>query len=194
MIKRFWVLVSLLLMVSACVHIPESLRVEEGEVLTNFQDVRGDGESYNGSLARWGGVIAKIENNTDSTMLEIVHFQLKSSTRPQQKDQTQGRFRVYYQGFLDPIIFKVGRSVTAIGNVAVKEDGKIGEHEYQYPVLKAKYVHLWKEIKEVDVRVTHNPMWYTPSLWYHPRSFYRSPIYYPVSKSKTSSTKSSTKK
>jgi outer membrane lipoprotein len=184
MIKRFWVLVSLLLMVSACAHIPESLKVDEGVALTNFLDVRDGGEAHLGALARWGGVIAKVENNTDSTMLEIVHFQLKSSTRPQQKDQTQGRFRVYYQGFLDPIIFKEGRSVTAIGSVSSKEEGKIGEHEYAYPVLKAKDVHLWKEIKEVDVRVTHNPMWYTPSLWYHPRLLYRSPIHYPVSKSK----------
>lgn len=193
MIKRFWAVLSLLLMLSACVHIPESLRVEEGVTLTNFLDVRDNGEAHLGSLARWGGVIAKIENNADTTMLEIVHFQLKSTTRPQQKDQTQGRFRVHYQGFLDPIIFKEGRSVTAIGNVAAKVEGKIGEHEYAYPVLNAKDVHLWKEIKQVDVRVTHNPMWYTPSLWYHPRSLYRSPIYYPVSTSKTSSNKSSTK-
>jgi outer membrane lipoprotein len=156
--------------------------VDETVALTNFADVRSNDVALIGSQARWGGVIAKVENNAENTMLEVVHFKLSSSTRPQQKDETQGRFKVYYQGFLDPVIFKEGRSITAVGNVAEKEAGKIGEHEYDYPVLKSQNVHLWKEIKQVDVRLTHQPMWYTPSLWYLPRSHHRSPIYYPISK------------
>ena len=195
MIKRCWVVFSLLVLISACRHIPESLRVAEGVVLTNFSDTHSNGDSSVDKSARWGGVIAKIENNADNTMLEIVHFQLKSSGRPQQKDQTLGRFRIYYQGFLDPIIYKEGRSVTALGNIGAKENGKIGEHEYAYPVLKASYVHLWKEIKQVDVRVTQQPLWHSPSLWYYPRSSYYPGVYRPVNKSKsTSSTKSTSKK
>lgn len=182
MVKKLLVMLALSLVVSGCVHIPEALRVDDGVALTNFVDVRNNGTAHIGNQARWGGVIAKIENNAENTMLEVVHFQLSSSTRPQQKDATQGRFKVYSQGFLDPVIFKEGRSITAVGYVGEKEAGKIGDHEYDYPVLKSQNVHLWKEIKKVDVRVTHQPMWYTPSLWYSPRLHYRSPIYYPISK------------
>jgi outer membrane lipoprotein len=182
MIKKLLVILSLSIVVSGCVHVPESLIVEEGVVLTNFADVRGNNTVSIGNKARWGGVIAKIENNAENTMLEVVHFQLSSSTRPKKKDQTQGRFKIYYQGFLDPVIFKEGRSITAIGNIVEKEAGKIGEHEYNYPVLTSVNVHLWKEIKQVDMKITHQPMWYTPSLWYLPRSHYRSPIYYPIHK------------
>jgi outer membrane lipoprotein len=192
MFKKFLVVLFLSLVVSGCVHVPESLRVDEGTPLTNFSDVRDNNDAHIGDQARWGGVIAKIENKADNTLLEVVHFQLSPSTRPQQKDQTQGRFRIYYQGFLDPVIFKEGRSITAVGHIAGKEAGKIGEHEYEYPVLKSKSVHLWKEIKQVDVKVTHQPMWYTPSLWYLPRSHHRSPIYYPIlknAKSASSTTK-----
>lgn len=191
MIKKLLVVLSLSVVVSACVHIPETVRVDESVDLTNFTDVRNNETAHVGAQARWGGVIAKIENNAKSTMLEVVHFQLSSSTRPQQKDKTQGRFKVYYQGFLDPVIYKEGRSITAVGTVAEKEAGKIGEHEYNYPVLKSQNVHLWKEIKKVDVRVTHQPMWYTPSLWYSPRLHHHSPLYYPVSKNvkPTSATK-----
>lgn len=183
MLQKLLVLVSIVTMSSACVHIPESLRVAEGANLTEFSAVKTDEKMHLGDQARWGGVIAKVENKTDHTMLEIVHFELKSSMRPTPKDDTQGRFRVYFQGLLDPVIYKEGRSVTAIGHVSASEPGKIGEHEYVYPVLKANHVHLWKEIKQVDVRITHQPIWHTPSLWYHPRPYY-SPMRYPYIKNK----------
>ncbi|MDO6447098.1 Slp family lipoprotein [Colwellia sp. 1_MG-2023] len=182
MLKNLLVVLSLATFISGCVNIPESLRVDESVALTTFTDVKDNNVAHLGNNARWGGVIAKIENNADNTMLEVVHFQLSSSTRPLQKDQTQGRFKVYYAGFLDPVIYKEGRSITAVGTIAKNESGKIGEHEYDYPVLTANNVHLWKEIKKIDVNVTHQPMWYTPSLWYAPRPRHYSPIFYPINK------------
>lgn len=191
MLKSLLVVLSLATFISGCVHVPESLRVDENVALTTFTDVKDNNEAHLGKDARWGGVIAKIENNAENTVLEVVHFQLSSSTRPLQKDQTQGRFKVYYQGFLDPVIYKEGRSITAVGKIAKNEAGKIGEHEYDYPVLTANNVHLWKEIKKIDVKVTHQPMWYTPSLWYSPRPRHYSPVFYPVNKNvkQASSTK-----
>ena len=102
-------------------------------------------------------------------MLEVVHFPLKSSARPKQGDKTQGRFRVYFSGLLDPVIYKKGRSITALGDVVTFEEGKIGDHGYNYPVLKASYIHLWKNIEKVDVRITQSPFWYTPSYWRYPQ-------------------------
>lgn len=183
MLKKLLVLVSIVTLGTACVHIPQSLRVAEGVSLTEFSAVKTDAKMYVGEQARWGGVIAKVENNADNTMLEIVHFELLASTRPTPKDDTQGRFRVYYHGLLDPVIYKEGRSITAVGSISASEPGKIGEHDYLYPVIKADHVHLWKEIKQVDVRVTHQPIWHTPSLWYHPRPYY-SPLHYPYIKNK----------
>ncbi len=159
------------LLVTGCSTIPDALQTPEDTVLTNFAQVRENTDSAQGNLARWGGVIAKVVNNADSTMLEIVHFPLKSSTRPKQDNHTQGRFRVYVSGLLDPVIYKEGRSITALGNIVSAEQGKIGEFEYTYPVLKASYVHLWKDIQKVDVSVTQDPFWHTPSYWYYPRSY-----------------------
>lgn len=183
--RRLLILLSVTLFTSACVHVPESLRVNEGTRLAIFENVKNDDASQQGELARWGGVIANVSNNSDNTMLEIVYFDLKSTTRPIAKDDTKGRFRVYYKGLLDPIIYKVGRSITAIGTISPSEKGKIGEHDYVYPVIKADHVHLWKEIKEVDVRISHQPMWYRPSLWYTRSPYYNySRAYQPYGKSK----------
>jgi len=153
---------------SGCSSVPKPLQVAENTSLTSFSTVRENTSSKLGSLARWGGVIAKVTNNANNSMLEVVHFPLKSSARPKQSDKTQGRFRVYIAGLLDPIIYKEGRSITALGSVTASETGKIGEHQYIYPVLKASHIHLWKDIKQVDVSVTHNPFWYNPPYWRDP--------------------------
>jgi outer membrane lipoprotein len=176
------------LLITGCSSIPKSLKVPENTTLTNFSQVRENDTNTQGNLARWGGVIAKVVNNSDNTMIEVVHFPLKSSSRPKQGNETQGRFRVYFSGLLDPVIYKEGKSVTSLGTVSTSEQGKIGEHEYTYPVLKASYIHLWKDIQAIDVRVTRDPFWYTPSYWHYPRSYY-----YPRTVIVKKSTKSTTK-
>ena len=161
-----------MLAVSACSIIPEKLQVSEDTNLIAFSNVRAMPKDNVGQTARWGGVIAKVENQAEKTMIEVVNFDLSASARPKQKQETQGRFRIYYSGLLDPVIYKIGKSITAIGTVGIFEDGKIGEHEYQYPVLNVKDVHLWQDIQKVDVRIIHNPYWYSPALWYYPPLFH----------------------
>lgn len=151
--------------ISGCSTVPEALQVPNNTVLTNFVVVRDNANTEQGNTARWGGIIAKVTNNANNSMLEIVHFPLKSSAIPKQGNETLGRFRVYFSGLLDPVIYKEGRSITALGTVAASEEGKIGEHEYNYPVLTATKIHLWEQKKQVDVRVIHNPFWSSPSFW-----------------------------
>jgi outer membrane lipoprotein len=175
--KKRNLILTLPLLVSAiflggCSSIPALLQMPENTVLTNFVNVRENADSEQGKSARWGGIIAKVTNNADNTMVEVVHFPLKASARPKQGNETQGRFRVYFSGLLDPMIFKEGKSITAIGSVSISEQGKIGEHKYTYPILKASYIHLWKEIEKVDVNITKSPFWYTPSHWNYPRYNY----------------------
>ncbi|OKY27951.1 MULTISPECIES: Slp family lipoprotein [Thalassotalea] len=167
----------LTLLTTACVHVPEKLSVADNASLTNFEQAKSQTNSLKGSTVRWGGVIAKVNNEADRTVIEVVHFDLKRSTRPKVKDETKGRFKVIYSGLLDPVIYKEGRSITAIGRLGDVTEGKIGEHKYQYPTLQADYVHLWKEIKQVDVRVEHYPHWYTPSRWYYSNPYLHRPIY-----------------
>ncbi len=161
---------------AGCAMLPPELRVDENTALTTFSQVKDNPESVQGDTARWGGVIAQVTNKADNTVLEVVHFSLNSSSRPVQKDKTLGRFKVVYKGLLDPLIYKTGRSITALGQVLPSEDGVIGEHQYQYPVLKASAIHLWKDIEKVETRLSNDPFWYTPSYWYYPRGRYPRPI------------------
>lgn len=168
-------IVSFALLMSACSTVPENLRVPEGTELTNFDIAKKQPTLVKGQQARWGGIIAGVENKADSSIVEIVHFDLKDSTRPKQEDKTQGRFKVVFKGLLDPMIYQQGRSVTALGLIAEQQNGKIGEFEYAFPVLRDAQIHLWKEIEKPDVVIEHDPFFYHHRYWGYP-SYYRTGV------------------
>lgn len=173
-----YLLVSCVIFLTACVSVPKKLELPENTKSVDFAKAQSPETNFVGEKARWGGVIASIENNAETTMLEIVNFPLHSSLRPKKGDETLGRFKVYFNGLLDPVIYKEGRSITALGTISDLESGEIGEHKYNFPVLKDASVHLWKKIESVDVNLIHQPYWYhnDPYYWGGSRQYYNSSL------------------
>jgi outer membrane lipoprotein len=161
-------LVTSLLLISACSSIPEKLQLSEGTSLTNYTTVRALPAAHLGEKVRWGGVIAKVENKSEQTMVEVVHLDLDRSARPKVSNDTPGRFRVYFPGLLDPVIYKQGKSITFTGQLSSVEAGTIGEQAYQFPVVKGDAVYLWKHKQQLDVRLVNDPFW---SLYPHRRAY-----------------------
>ncbi|MDF2179835.1 Slp family lipoprotein [Aliiglaciecola sp. CAU 1673] len=163
------------LLLGGCSTMPDSLQVADENRLVSYPQVAANAEAVKGEPARWGGVIANVQNQQDATLVEMLHYPIRSSGRPLISDQSIGRFRVYVDGFLDPMVFKPGRSVTVSGQVIGIEEGLVGEHTYQFPTLHASGYHLWQEVAEVDVTTIsvgfgHWPYyrhgWYAPHSWY----------------------------
>ena len=100
-----------------------------------------------GRIALWGGTILDIQNLKDSTHIEILAYPLDSSQRPDLEDKPIGRFIVHNQGFLDPVSFSQGQSMSVLGKVGESQDATIGESSYLYPVIHAQQVHLWSKKK-----------------------------------------------
>ncbi len=170
---RFIALIMLSAYLSACVTVPQSLRVDEGTELVTYQNALSAAQQSVGKQARWGGVIASIEHLSDQTRLEIVHFDLKSSSRPRVSDDSKGRFRLYVKAFLDPTIYKKGLSVTAVGNIAQAEQGKIDKFNITYPVLHSDAVYIWKKEVQVKPYMHRDPYWpYRPRYFHSPWSYY----------------------
>ena len=161
---------------TACTTLPDKLQTAEGESLVPYIQPENQYQINQGKQARWGGIIADVKNFKNETLLEVVYFPLNASGRPKVKDKTDGRFRAYIEGFLDPMVYKKGKSITVLGKLANRESGSIGEHEYLYPVIKSDYVHLWKDIQRVDVRIQHQRYWYSPYHWYRPYPYVRTPV------------------
>jgi outer membrane lipoprotein len=175
MLGKIIVLLAVLCMVG-CSTVPDSIQVTEENQLVDYPQVAANPEQNKDKLARWGGVIAEIENQPDMTMLELVFYPLRSYGRPVVSDESIGRFRVYVDGFLDPMVFAKGRSVTFTGKVLGIEDGLVGEQKYVFPALHSQGYHLWKDVQSVDISAVY--IW-PYSHWYgwRPSPFYYSPYY-----------------
>lgn len=164
------------LSLAGCSTVPDSIQVTEENQLVDYPQVAANPEQNKDKMARWGGVIAEIENQSDVTMLELVFYPLRGYGRPVVSDESIGRFRVYVDGFLDPMVFAKGRLATFTGQVLGVEDGLVGEQKYVFPTLHSQGYHLWKDERSIDVSAVY--VW-PYSYWYgwRPSPFYYSPYY-----------------
>ncbi|MBA3988212.1 MAG: starvation-inducible protein [Idiomarina sp.] len=183
-----WVAVAAgVFMLAGCAsRYPEPIRTEATD-LVGFSEAQRQGEAVQGRTARWGGVIANVQNTEQRSRLEVVNFRLNNFGRPQAGDDTAGRFVVYVNEFLDPEIYQRGRLITALGEFTGTEQGQIGDFNYYYPVLQATGVELWRPQQSSPGLMHPAYGYYDPhSLWYRnyiygvgPYRYYHDPFYRP---------------
>lgn len=91
----------------------------------------------------WGGLILGGRNLKDSTQLEVLAYPLDSDGRPDADAATLGRFLLVRAGYLEKLDYAPGRQLTAVGPVTELVKARIGEADYQYPLMRAEQLHLW---------------------------------------------------
>lgn len=144
-------------LLAGCNTVPERLQVAEQTPLLKLSEGLSMTRTDDQTLARWGGSIASIDNRSDSTVIDVVAFKLNSRGKPVVGDESQGRFRVYIQGFLDPAIYQPGRAITALGQVVAAERVMVGDYPLNHASLHGKELYLWPEVKEKDTEVVYVP-------------------------------------
>lgn len=155
------ILIGTLVLLGGCASYPEPVRVADEASLVSFQATVKAGLTQ--GPARWSGVIAKVQNNSQNTRLEIVYFPSGTHGRPMTDKDTEGRFVAYAKGFLDPVVYQPGKQVTVLGQLSQFEAGKVDEYRYSYPVIQAESVYLWPKQKETTrVDVEPWPLWRGP--------------------------------
>lgn len=154
---RLFSLLFAALLTTACSSVPEQLEVAEDVTLITYEQANAETGAINQGQARWGGRIIRIANEEDNTVLELLHQKLNSSGRPQIEDKSQGRFRIYVQGYLEPAIYEPGRLITALGELTDKEQTMVGKHTLLLPVIYAREVHLWPEQESKETEFVYIP-------------------------------------
>lgn len=146
---------------AGCASVPDPL---EGEQYTEaFYPEQAVDRSL-GAKVRWGGTVVETRPQPDRTCIEILAHELDRNSRPTLSDDANGRFIACRDEFIDPEIFVKGREVTVVGELSQFQDGKVGEFDYQYPLVTADSVYLWPE------RADYPAYGYYPygSLYYAP--------------------------
>ncbi|WP_319536487.1 Slp family lipoprotein [uncultured Vibrio sp.] len=144
---------------SACSSLPEELNATTEQVLTDYKTF-AESEGVASQDVRLGGIIAKVDNLKDKTRVEIVNLPISESGKPDISQDPEGRFAVYFDGYVEPVAFSQGRLVTVVGKSAGEEAGKIGEHEYIFPLIKGQGYRLWTI--EERVRTYDTPLFLYP--------------------------------
>ncbi|CUS48590.1 MAG: starvation-inducible outer membrane lipoprotein Slp [Idiomarinaceae bacterium HL-53] len=164
-----WLVVALgLMLLSGCAsRLPEELRSDEKQ-LVSFPQLLQEPETHVGSPTRLGGLIANVQNLNESSVIEVVQFELNGYGRPHITEESPGRFRIRVNGFIDPEIYKQGREVSVFGLFSGLEAGEIGEFDYAFPVIESEGLKLWSERTErqrVDVMFYNSYPSYRFRFW-----------------------------
>jgi outer membrane lipoprotein len=109
-----------------------------------FEALRQDPDRHVGRYLLLGGAIASVRvNGSGGSELEVVQFPTDNRGRITSTDRSAGRFIALDNTFRDPAIYRPGRLVTLVGQVAGKKTGRLDEVDYLYPVLTVHELHLW---------------------------------------------------
>jgi outer membrane lipoprotein len=152
----------LILMLSGCASVPDSLRADGLSTVTPtmVRDGAGIGEKV-----RWGGSVLEVRPVATETCITILSRPLDVASRPLISDANYGRFLACGSGFYDPAVFAKDRSVTVLGKVEGVFDGNVDGASYRFPKLQIQSVYLWPIV--VYGPPYYGPVWGAP-VWYGP--------------------------
>ena len=164
--------------VAGCSVIPAAVDRPVSDPQPLLGQVQSTPDQFRDQVVRWGGTIVRIDNRSDTSVIEVVARPLQSNARPEKNGMSPGRFLIVTANFIDPEIFKAGSDITATGSLEGIEVRKIGEHDYRYPVLRADGYHLWAPLPER--RAAHPDPFWGHSWMYHrgPYPYWYHPHYY----------------
>jgi outer membrane lipoprotein len=110
----------------------------------SFDAIQQHPEKYRGETVLWGGRIIDTLPGPKSTQLVVLQLELNRQDRPQDNDQSHGRFLVHSDRFLDPAVYSRGTLVTVVGTLKGVESRAIGQMTYRYPVIDVVEIKKWQ--------------------------------------------------
>lgn len=165
-----------ILLLSGCSSLPQELASTQPSTITEYPEFLAVAESKKQEEVRLGGVIARIDNHTNQTRIEVVNLPISpSSGKPDISQDANGRFVVYMEGFIDPVTYAKGRLISVLGQTVGIEKANVGDFLYSFPVIEGSGMHLW-QIQEYVISNDFNMNYFpcTGSRCLHQRSQFES--------------------
>ncbi len=109
----------------------------------NFADLQKNPDAFGNEIVMFGGKILKTQVSPNSSELMVLQLPLDSNGRPVNQIQSEGRFLIHSDQFLDPANYKKGAFLTVVGVSKGKKIRPIGDYDYVYPLLEEIEIKLW---------------------------------------------------
>lgn len=101
--------------------------------------------AYIGKRVMMGGNIVQTRNFPDKSEIEIVQKSIDSYGNLSSGDATLGRFIFRQKGYLESEVYANGRDIVGAGVVVGTLAGKIGDRDYQFPIIEPEELNLLPE-------------------------------------------------
>ncbi|SFF05071.1 Slp family lipoprotein [Nitrosomonas sp. Nm166] len=164
------------LLLSACVGLPPAIE-NAPAIQLSYNQVSRDINSYKDAPVRWGGVIIDVENEEQSSLMQILFYPLDYRGRPQLYKAGEGRFVVKSTEFLDPVIYAKDKEITVAGVIIGNIERTVGKKIIQVPLLSATAIYMWPPYRSYYDYRNYGPYPYFGYPGYYP--FYRGGFYGP---------------
>jgi outer membrane lipoprotein len=158
----------LLLSLGACTAAVSPQLMERVDRDLTYSSLSSRTDEAKGKIVLLGGTIVQTVPKPAQTEIEVVQKQIRSSGEPYLTDQSEGRFLVLVDHFLDPAIYRSGRDITVAGEFQGTVTRRLGEIDYPYPVIAGIELYLWKEPISAPVYPYH----YYWRWWHYPGYVY----------------------
>ncbi|MFM2481107.1 Slp family lipoprotein [Celerinatantimonas sp. YJH-8] len=140
--KSLMIGLATLALLGGCSSLPQAVRLDNSQ--PNHTYLQALGDKNQSQWVSWQGQIAQVENQSDFTILQIVLLQLDQYGEPI-NDQTPGRFIAHIHGFLEPTIYRKGRTIAVKGTIQPKTTLKIGNASRTVPTINVTSYYLWPQ-------------------------------------------------
>lgn len=135
-------LTALSFLLIGCVSAPQGLEKERFSI-TQYRAISPQDLNCHCQSVRLGGKIINSQVLSNKTKIEVLSLPVSNfSGKPVVESQSDGRFIAYLNGFIDPENLK-DRYITLGGQLSGKEQGKIDQANYTYPVVQIEKYRLW---------------------------------------------------
>jgi len=151
---------ALALLANACAPVISPQLMEQVDRSLTYGSLASRPDESIGKIVLLGGTIVQTLPKPKETEIEVVQKQVSSSGEPYLTDQSEGRYLVVVDRFLDPAIFRPGRDITVAGKVRGSALRRLGEIDYRYPLITAVELHLWSEPLSPQVYPYASPFGY----------------------------------
>jgi outer membrane lipoprotein len=109
----------------------------------SFSELQKTPDEYRGETVMLGGKVLRTDAAQSASEIAVLQMPLDTSNKPKDTDESEGRFLIRSNQFLDPAIYEQGRPITVVGRLAGKQARSIGGFEYVYPVVEAIELKAW---------------------------------------------------
>lgn len=160
-----------LFFLGACTSMPPDIR-DFSAMEIPYQTVSQNAEVHKDTPVRWGGTVIEVENEKDSSLMQVLFYPLDRSGYPETGKPGEGRFAIEISEFLDPAIYTKGAEITVTGTIKGSIERTVGNKTIHIPLITAKNIHLWPQTYREDSTYWNNRYRYAPPGYYGYPFFY----------------------